>query len=42
VVADPANADNVVSNDISAADKKAIAIAARDALYDENWKKILW
>jgi len=42
VVADPANAANVVSNDLSAANKKAIATAARDALDDENWKKILW
>jgi hypothetical protein len=42
VVADPANSDNIISNDLSAGDKKAIATAARDALYDENWKKILW
>jgi hypothetical protein len=42
VVRDPANADNVLSNDLSAGDKKAIATAAREALYDENWKKVLW
>ena len=42
VVADPSNSDNILSNDLSASDKKAIAKAARDALYDENWKKILW
>jgi len=41
-VHDPANSDNVVSNDLDAAGKQAIAKAARDALYDENWKKILW
>ena len=41
-VRDPANEDNVVSNDLSAKDKKAIAKTAGDALYDENWKKILW
>jgi hypothetical protein len=41
-VRDPANEDNVVSNDLSAAEKNAIGKAARDALYDENWKKILW
>lgn len=41
-VRDPANADNVVSNDLSPDEKKAIAKAARDAVYDENWKKILW
>ena len=42
VVCDPACHDNVLSNDLSANDKKAIAAAARAALYDENWKKILW
>jgi hypothetical protein len=42
VVRDPANFDNVVSNDLSAGEKKAIAKAARDALYGENWTKILW
>jgi len=42
VVCDPANADNILSNDLSAKDKKAIAKAARNALYDENWKKIIW
>jgi hypothetical protein len=41
-IADPANSDNILSNDLSAAEKSAIAKAARDALYDENWKKILW
>ena len=41
-VRDPANEDNVVSNDLSAGEKKTIGKAARDALYDENWKKILW
>jgi hypothetical protein len=42
VVADPANSRNILSSDLSANDKQAIAKAARDALYDENWKKILW
>jgi hypothetical protein len=42
VVRDPANSDNIVSNDLSATDKKTVAKAARAALYDENWKKILW
>jgi len=42
VVRDPANHDNIVSNELSADEKKAIAKAARDALYDENWKKIVW
>jgi hypothetical protein len=42
VVADPANPDNLLSSDLSASDKRGIATAARDALYDENWKKMLW
>lgn len=42
IVRDPANAENIVSNDISGSQKRAIAKAARDVLYDENWKKILW
>jgi hypothetical protein len=41
-VRDPADDENVVSNDLSADAKKAIAKAARTALYDENWKKIVW
>ncbi len=41
-VPDPANEKNIVSNDLSSSEKKAIAKAARAALYDENWGKILW
>jgi hypothetical protein len=42
VVRDPANRDNILSDDLTTSDKKAIAKAARAALYDENWKKIVW
>ena len=42
IVRDPVNSKNVVSNDLSEKEKKAIAKAARDALYGENWKKFLW
>ena len=42
VVRDPANSDNMVSNELSAAEKKAVAKTARAALYDENWKKAIW
>ena len=42
VVQDPANPENVLSNDLGASEKKAIAKMARNALYDENWKKIIW
>lgn len=39
---DPANAKNVLSADLSESGRQAIAKAARNALYDENWKKIVW
>ena len=42
VLRDPANSENILSNELSESDKKAIAKAARDALYDENWKQIMW
>jgi len=42
VVQDPANGENVLSVDLSANEKKEIAKAARDALYGENWKRIVW
>ena len=42
VVRDPANANNVVSDDLSASQKQAIVKAARKALEDENWKKTIW
>lgn len=42
VVRDPANAKNILSDDLSPEAKKAIAKAARNALYDENWEKIIW
>jgi hypothetical protein len=42
VIRDPANPDNVVSDDLTAAQKKAIAQAARKALEDDDWEKIIW
>jgi hypothetical protein len=42
VVHDPANEENILSNDLKPAEKQVIAKAARSALYDENWKKIAW
>lgn len=41
MVCDPVNTTHVVSNDLSEKEKKAMAKAARDALYEENWKKVL-
>jgi hypothetical protein len=42
VMRDPANPDNVVSDDLTSSEKKAIAKAASSALDDENWKKMIW
>jgi len=42
VVRDPTNSANIVSDDLKSGEKQAIAKAARNALYDENWKKIIW
>jgi len=41
-VRDPANTKNILSDDLSESGRQAIAKAARNALYDENWKKIIW
>lgn len=42
MVLDPANGKNILSDDLSSSAKQAIAKAARNALYEENWKKIVW
>jgi hypothetical protein len=42
VVSDPANPENIVSDDLSAAEKRAIATAARDTLYGEDWEKMIF
>jgi hypothetical protein len=42
VVRDPANEENIVSNDLKPAEKQAIAKAAQSALSNLNWKKIMW
>jgi hypothetical protein len=41
-IRDPANSDNVVSDDLGASEKQAIAKVARKVLDDENWKSIVW
>ena len=41
VIRDPANSDNVVSRELPEKVKKTIAKAARDAMYQEKWEKIL-
>jgi hypothetical protein len=42
VIRDPVNQENVVSDDLTVDERTAIAEAARKALYEENWKRLLW
>lgn len=42
VVRDPANPDNVVSNDLTAGEKQILVTAARKLVVEEAWKQILW
>lgn len=42
VVRDPANKDNVISDELTGDQKKKIALAARKALEGDKWEKILW
>lgn len=41
-VVDPANEENVVSDDLSSGEKTVIARAAREALYENEWSKLIW
>lgn len=42
VIRDPANADNVISDELTPAQKKQIIQAARKAVDDDDWEKIVW
>jgi hypothetical protein len=42
VIRDPANPDNVISDELTPAQKKKIVQAARKALEDDDWEKIVW
>src|SRR5260370_41371471 len=42
VIRDPANPDNVVSDDLTHAQKKTIAQAAHKALEDDDWERVIW
>jgi len=41
-VRDPANEDNVISDSLTASEKGMLGKAAGKALFDEDWKRILW
>ncbi|MGA8865971.1 MAG: hypothetical protein WB510_03335 [Candidatus Sulfotelmatobacter sp.] len=42
VIRDPANADNAVSDDLTLVQRTKIALAARRALEDDSWERIMW
>jgi len=42
VIRDPANPDNIVSDELTLAQKKAIARTAHKALDDDDWERIIW
>ena len=41
-IIDPANTNNILSNDICASEKKAIADKARESRSKKSWNEILW
>lgn len=41
-VVDPANSNNIISDDLTASEKTAIRNAAGQALRQQNWNAILW
>jgi len=41
-IIDPANSNNVISNDLTSAEKKMIADKARESRNKQNWNEILW
>ena len=42
VIADPANPENIVSDQLPGAHKASIASAARKALAAQDWKEVIW
>jgi hypothetical protein len=42
VIRDPANSDNAISDELTLMQEQKIAQAARKALEDDDWEKIIW
>ena len=42
LVVDPANSNNIVSDDLTSTEKSTIASAAKNSLAQTNWGTILW
>jgi len=41
-IVDPANTNNVISDDLSAAEKSAVAAQAKTSAGKQYWKDIIW
>ena len=41
-IVDPANSTNILSNEVTAAEKKALALKAKEAAKIESWQKVVW
>jgi hypothetical protein len=41
-IVDPANSTNILSTDLVAAEKKALALKAKEATKVESWQKVVW
>jgi hypothetical protein len=41
-IVDPANTNNIISNDLSAHEKMSIAKQAHDSRQMKNWQQIIW
>jgi hypothetical protein len=41
-ITDPTNTNNIISEDLTANEKQAIAITARESLRKSNWSQVLW
>lgn len=41
-IEDPANSNNILSDDLTDAEKRAVAAAARDSLSKQRWEDVIW
>jgi hypothetical protein len=41
-IVDPANSGNIISDDITASEKKAVADQAGESICKKNWGDIIW
>jgi hypothetical protein len=41
-IEDPANTNNILSDDLTDAEKRAVAAAARASLSKQRWEEVIW